>query len=75
MTEGDECKRLSHEFEIAKIKSYIQGLEDIDQVKTAAVSLLDLLDGAKAMIRDLIEENSEARTASIKKPPTKGEVF
>ena len=64
MTEGDECKRLSHEFEIAKIKSYIQGLEDIDQVKTAAVSLLDL-----------IEENSEVRTSSIKKPPMKGEVF
>tara|TARA_R100000742_G_C4209754_1_gene36467 strand:+ start:132 stop:326 length:195 start_codon:yes stop_codon:yes gene_type:complete len=61
MNEGDECKRLSHEFELAKLKSHILRLEDIEQVKTAAVHLVDLLDGAKTMIKDLLEEDVARR--------------
>ena len=61
MNEGDQCKRLSHEFEMAKMKSLISGLDDIDEVKALAHHLIDLLDGAKTMIKDLLEEDVAKR--------------
>ena len=58
MNEGDQCKRLSHEFEMAKMKSLISGLDDIDEVKALAHHLIDLLDGAKMMLATMIEEEA-----------------
>ena len=58
MNEGDQCKRLSHEFEMAKMKSLISGLEDIDEVKALAHHLIDLLDGANMMLATMIEEEA-----------------
>ena len=58
MNEGDQCKRLSHEFEMTKMKSLISGLDDIDEVKASAHHLIDLLDGAKMMLATMIEEEA-----------------
>ena len=71
MNEGDQCKRLSHEFEMAKMKSLISGLDDIDEVKALAHHLIDLLDGAKMMLATLIEEEALKKKVPIKKPPMK----
>ena len=56
MNEGDQCKRLSHEFELAKVKAMITSLEDIEEVKSIAYQLIDSLDGAKMFISALIDE-------------------
>ena len=45
-------------FEMAKMKSLISGLDDIDEVKALAHHLIDLLDGAKMMLATLIEEEA-----------------
>tara|TARA_B100000965_G_scaffold320604_1_gene281697 strand:- start:984 stop:1178 length:195 start_codon:yes stop_codon:yes gene_type:complete len=58
MNEGDQCKRLSHQFELAKVKSMITGLEDIEEVKSIALQLIDSLDGAKMFISALLDEEA-----------------
>ena len=58
MNEGDQCKRLSHQFELAKVKSMITGLEDIEEVKSIELQLIDSLDGAKKFIIDLLDEEA-----------------
>jgi hypothetical protein len=43
---------------MAKMKSLISGLDDIDEVKALAHHLIDLLDGAKMMLATMIEEEA-----------------
>ena len=40
------------------MKSLILGLEDIEEVKTLSLHLVDLLDGAKMMLATMIEEEA-----------------
>tara|TARA_B100000902_G_C27287905_1_gene905424 strand:- start:755 stop:955 length:201 start_codon:yes stop_codon:yes gene_type:complete len=60
MEEGNanELKRLSHEFEIAKLKSMILNMDDIEEVKSIAFHMVEMLDGAKMMIAALVEEEA-----------------
>ena len=60
MEEGNtnELKRLSHEFEIAKLKTMISTMDDIAEVKALAFHMVEMLDGAKMMIAALVEEEA-----------------
>tara|TARA_Y100001972_G_scaffold108874_1_gene139253 strand:+ start:250 stop:450 length:201 start_codon:yes stop_codon:yes gene_type:complete len=60
MEEGNanELKMLSHEFEIAKLKSMISNMDDIEEVKSIAFHMVEMLDGAKMMIAALVEEEA-----------------
>jgi len=60
MNEGYECKRLSHEFQLIRIKRHVEDIEDPEQLRLLVLHLVGLLDGAKAMIKDLIEERDRS---------------